>query len=240
MRPTEYVNYLRGAAANAHQPFVSGLCGRIVRGKKPDDFATLTDDPTRLVVMLMDSDGLARLFGKTPHQMLLEIGYRADYIKQKVADGNGFKIVVFPQEAAQPATWDGVFKVAAEVYPDVAACCQKHGADLRTLTKFERLAGEKDGHFLHGFERLAGHKFADADKPGDTRFMTIDKYRASGKNVWELRALLYHTLHLRELFSGDGYTYNEQGRRQLREYLMLNKKVVDISGAVVHDLDVKV
>ena len=60
---------------------VSGLCGRIIRGKKTEDFTTLTDDPLRKIVMLMGSDGLENILGKTGYEMLTEIGYEKSYIK---------------------------------------------------------------------------------------------------------------------------------------------------------------
>lgn len=234
MLPSNYIDILRSGIAPKPQPFVSGICGRMIRGTKPSDFETLTDDPSRLVVMLMDSDGLAKLFGKSGYQILIEIGYRGDYIKQKLDAGNQFKLVVFPQEAAHPATWKGVTDVACSVYPELTSCFTKHGAGLQSGS----LWGGKC--FMHEFEKLAGYKFCDADKKADPRFMNIEAYRKSTKTAWELRAFLYHTLHLRELFSGDGFTYNEQGKRQLKEYLMLNKKIADIKDAAVLDIAVTI
>ncbi|HLD75813.1 MAG TPA: hypothetical protein VI874_02250, partial [Candidatus Norongarragalinales archaeon] len=52
------------SGASVQKP-VSGLCGRIIRGKKAGDFETLTDDPDRKLVMLMGPDGLETLLGKT-------------------------------------------------------------------------------------------------------------------------------------------------------------------------------
>lgn len=241
MKTHDYIEILRSGKQPIPQPFVHGICGRVIRGTKPSDFDTLTDDPSRHVIMLMDADGLARLFGKSGYKILIEIGYRADYIQQKLDAGNAFKLAVFPAEAAYLADWDGVFRIAAEVYPELASCCAKHASMLRSLTGFALTPGQTDqGHFIHEIERLAGYQFKDADKKDDPRFMSIEKYRSSGKSLWELRALLYHTLHLRELYSGDGYTYNEQGRRQLKEYVMRNKRIKDIQGSSVLDLDVTV
>jgi len=241
MRTQEYIDILRSGKQPIPQPFVHGICGRVIRGTKPEHFDTLTDDPSRIVVMLMDADGLARLFGKNGYKILIEIGYRGDYIQQKLAAGNSFKLAVFPAEAAYLADWDGVFKIASEVYPEVASCCTRHAGLLRSLTSFALTAGRSDqGHFIHEIEKLSGYRFMDADKKDDPRFMSIEQYRTSGKSVWELRALLYHTLHLRELYSGDGYTYNEQGRRQLKEYVMRNKRIADIKDSAVLDLEVQV
>lgn len=69
--------------------------------------------------------------------------------------------------------------------------------------------------------------------------MTYEAWEKSDKGLTALRALLYHTLHLRELFAGDGFTYDENGKRGVKEYLMPNKTINDIAGHVLHDLDVK-
>ena len=37
----------------------------------------------------------------------------------------------------------------------------------------------------------------------------------------DVRAFLYHTIHLRELFSGDGFTSDEDGQKGLKEYMHL-------------------
>lgn len=239
MNIKEYLDIVKSGVTPMPQPFVTGIVGRVIRGTKPEDFETLTDDPSRIVVMLMDSDGLAKLFGKTPYKILIEIGYRGDYIQQKLDAGNKFKLAVFPASEAYPATWAGAFDVVKKIYPDLTSCCQKHGNLLSGMTNFSMPAGQVVGHFLHEIEALAGYKFADADKKDDPRFMSVDKYRVSGKSLWELRALMYHTLHMRELYSGDGWTYNEQGRRQIKEYFMINKKITDISGAMLLDMDVQ-
>ena len=38
----------------------------------------------------------------------------------------------------------------------------------------------------------------------------------------DVRAFLYHTMNLNNLFAGDGYTYTPDGRRGHREYLAAN------------------
>ena len=68
---------------------ITGLCGRIIRGKSPDDFLTLTDDPNRDIIMLMGGDGLEQILGKTGYEALINIGYMEDYIEYKVKNMKG-------------------------------------------------------------------------------------------------------------------------------------------------------
>eukprot|EP00965_Chrysotila_dentata_P118224 3907511-Pleurochrysis_carterae.AAC.1 len=40
----------------------------------------------------------------------------------------------------------------------------------------------------------------------------------------DVRAFLYHAMNLNNLYSGDGYTYTQEGGRGFREYLAPNKQ----------------
>lgn len=226
MKIKEYAKLFRGQAISG----VEGLCGRIIRGKKSDDFKTLTDDPDRKLVMLMGPDGLEKLLGKNGHDMLVEIGYEAEYIKHKVKEGNQFKLVVFREGgAAKLATWKNVVEVVAEVYPDIAHKLYQNLDDMEN-TSFAKI------------ERMAGFDFDEIDKKGksDSRFMTYERFQKCTGTLVEARAFLYFTIHLRELFSGDGYTYTYDGRRGLKEYIVANKPIADLGENEVIDIDVKI
>jgi hypothetical protein len=119
MTLNEYVETLKTGKTSAKT--ITGICGRIIRGKRPEDFETLTDDPERKLVMLMGPDGLGLLPGKTGHDMLVAIGYEPDYLRHKVAEGNQFKLVVFPEGGpAKLATWENAVEAVSEVYPTAA------------------------------------------------------------------------------------------------------------------------
>lgn len=209
---------------------VSGLCGRIIRGKKPEDFLTLTDDPTRKLVMLMGPDGLEKLLGKSGYEMLLAIGYEPEYLEHKVAEGNRFKLVIFPEGgAAKLATWDNVVEIVSGVYPDVA------------MKLARNLAAMKSRNFAE-IEEESGFRFLDVEKAGknDPRFMTYERFRTARGDLWEARAFLYFTVHLRELYSGDGYTYDAKGNRGMMEYIVPNKPLADLGDHRVVNIDVYV
>lgn len=249
MQPQEYIDAVKTGKKPVPQPFVTKLCGRILRGRPgTDDFEKLSDDKNRLVVMLTDSTGLSRFFGKTGYEMCVLVGHHPDHIKSKVEAGYVYKLVVFPENEAILATWDNVFKMTADVYPDVASYIQQHGQALKSIIDPQSgqlkvcdlvtVENQRTKAFA-SIEALAGRKFMDCDKSDHPLFMTHEAWQKSQKGLVELRALLYHTLHLRELYAGDGYTYNEHGQKGVKEYLMLNKPIVDIAGHVLHDLDVR-
>jgi nicotinamidase-related amidase len=228
MNITTYTRNLRSGATPSAS--VSDLCGRIIRGTKPDDFKTLTDDPTRKLVMLMGSDGLAKLLGRTGYDMLVEIGYEPEYIVHKVNQGNQFKLVVFGEGgAAKLATWQNTAEVVGATYPDVADMIRAKLGELKR-TSFDEI------------ERRAGFDFSEVDKLGssDPRFMTHERFRNSRGTLVDVRAFLYFSVHLRELFSGDGYTYTADGRRGLMEYIVPNKPLAQLGQHEVVDIDVRV
>lgn len=226
MRPQEYVELLSRGTSPQEAPVVEGLCGRILRGRTDADFSNLSDDPSRLVVMLTDAEGLRGLLGKTGYDMLLLVGHHPQYIRTRVLEGTRYKLVVFSEREAILATWDNVLTLVAQIYPDLAPPCAAHGPVLRRLAFAE-------------IEALAGYRFRDVDQPEAPRFMDHARLLASEQGVWELRAFLYHSLHLREQFSGDGYTYDADGRCCVREYLLRNQRLADLAGHALVDLDVR-
>jgi len=206
---------------------VTGLCGRIIRGTKPEDFETLTDDPDRKLVMLMGPDGLEKLLGKDAYNMLIEIGYEKDYIQRKLDEGNQFKLVVFEEGGeADIAEWFNVIRIVGKTYPKISSKLQKQLYELKA-TPFKQI------------ENQVGYDFSEIDKLGkqDARFMTYERYEKSHGTLEQARAFLYFTVHLRELFSGDGYTYTADGDKGLMEYICPNKKLSELGAHEVININ---
>lgn len=227
MNPIDYEN----AFLNAQQTSVSGLCGRIIRGTNDKDFLSLTDDPNRKLVMLMGPDGLESILGKNGYESLVEIGYESAYIEHKVViEGNKFKLVVFKEgKNANIATWDNVIEIVSGVYTSVANKLFSQKEALKTIS-FERI------------EKYAGFKFNEVDKIGvsDSRFMNLERFEKSTGSLDETRAFLYFTVHLRELFSGDGYTYTFDGKKGLMEYIVPNMHISDLDSSLVIDMEIEI
>lgn len=76
-----------------------GCVGRLIRGRSESDFESLTNDPTRKVVFLMDSGGLQKLDGKSGYQQLIHIGHTPEHILEETqSKGNRNKLVSWPKD----------------------------------------------------------------------------------------------------------------------------------------------
>ena len=210
---------------------ITGLAGRLIRGKVPADFVSLTDDPSRKVVMLVDGTGLANFIGKTGYEMLISVGYPADDIARYVNGGTKFKLVVFPAGGAvKLATWDNVISVAEEAYPQFAGFF----ADVLPELKSTPFSDFETRLILR-----TGKRFMEVKKNGssDPYFMTPYKCYAlmassigtsKKERAFIARSFLYFVLNMNELFSGDGHTYDSAGKRGVAEYLVANKPLVEL------------
>jgi hypothetical protein len=213
---------------------ITGLVGRVLRGKKPEDFITLTDEPeNRKIILLMAGDGLELLLGKAGNEILLSIGYEQEYIKYKVESGNKFKVVVFEEGGPiKPAIWDNVAEIVSEIYPEYKERIYKHLKKLKT-TPYAKFQKE--------FTKIAGKNFRLVDREGSKNpfYMTAERFKNSKGDLLDMRRFLYNCVHLSDLFSGDGYTYDEQGKRGLREYIAPNKPLDELGKHILIDMPVE-
>jgi len=216
---------------------VSGLCGRLIRGKKPEDFETLSDDSTRRVVIPVDSKGLQDLLGKSGYEMLITVGYDIPSIAQKVVDeGCQFKLVVFPEGTdALLGTWENVVQVVTIAYSDFPEVGQ------RMTRHFSELAQNFSHQTFDAFESRVGFDCSEVDAEGstDVRYMTVDRYLQSDDSADNARLFLYFSVHLRELFAGDGWTRLNDGQKGVQEFLIPNGQISNLGGAQMSDIDVQ-
>lgn len=206
-----------------------GLLGRVIRGKTSQDFATLSEDPDRKLILLTDPNGLASLPGVPGFSILIRIGWEPSYAIQKIQDGYKVKLVVFREGGpARLATWDGVLEVVCRAYPDIADRMHRHFPTLQS-TPFDAI--EKD----------YGHDMSEVDHDGKqhSAFMTYERYLLSADTATNARAFLYFTVHLREQYMGDGYTYDDKGVRGMKEYMAPNCRLEELYDCQVIDLDVE-
>lgn len=130
-----------------------GFAGRVLRGTADDAFTSLSDNPDRQIVFLLDSDGLASLIGLSGAEILRHIGYADDTIGDLVERGTRFKLVLIPSAALKSATWDNLIALVGEVYPEWRGRIERVAPRLCELTYDEALA--EDGEvaevrrFLH-------------------------------------------------------------------------------------------
>lgn len=209
---------------------ISGIQGRFIR-MAPGQPDALTDDPDRRVVFLVNAETCVNLIGLSGYEVCITIGWLADYTRDKVNAGYRFAFVTFPENECKLGTWDNVLDEVEALYPEVARKLAKHRAALRKMTTSS----------IKEIEGRLGYRFIDADKnKSDPRFMTIARYAAAADTADSARAFLYHTVHLKELFYGDGWTRNNQGQRGCEEFIMGARPMNDLGEHFVADIHVTV
>jgi len=130
-----------------------GFAGRVLRGTDASAFRSLSGDPRRRIVFLLDSEGLSGLVGLTGADILRHIGYSDATIEDLVARGTRFKLALIPSAALRLATWDNLLGLAAEVYPGWRERIERAAPRLCKLSYSEALAEGGDiaavRQFLH-------------------------------------------------------------------------------------------
>jgi len=183
----------------------------------------LSENPERIrVVFVMGDDGLAMMLGKSGHQRLVAIGLTEDYIRQAVlVERAAFKLLVFPasERDAPPATWEAMVEMASAVFPAVRG---------KLYWRLGELKGTPFGEIQH----QAGFNFSDVARngPADPRYITPYKLATGlGGSLVEVRLFLYLNMDAMELYAGDGYTRNERWERMLREYLVFDRSLEELT-----------
>ena len=201
-----------------------GLCGRILRGKSPADFSRLTSPEDaasgRDLVLVMGADGLASLSNKSGYEMLCAIGYTKDGITAKLAAGYTFRLLVFPADEAlaPPATWRAFLSKVAESHPEWREKLERHRAELEACS-WDQLADS-----TAAAEAALGH-----DIRGAFSALSLD-----ATTVAHVRALLKRVYQLNELFTGDGFTFDESTRsRGCLERVVQDCEVGSLGGSLM-------
>jgi hypothetical protein len=113
---------------------IKTLRGRILRGKSPRDFWTLTDDPRRKLITMLGADSLNQLIGMSGHEILISIGATKEFTKKKFFDEhNEYKLIIFAaKEAGSPclADWNNTVELTAKVRDMLGVLIEKEYLDL--------------------------------------------------------------------------------------------------------------
>ncbi len=112
---------------------LGGVCGRVLRGVTEADFTTLSDDPARRVVFMLDAEALVDLLGRAGAEVLAQIGYTPAEVKALLARGTRFRLMLVPPVDMVPATWANVLALAANAYPQWAERLMAARAALEML-----------------------------------------------------------------------------------------------------------
>ena len=175
----------------------------------------------------------------------LQLGFGEEWLDTKLKEGRLFKLAIFPSASADavPATWEGISGLLESNYPEVwRGALATHWPSIVALN-FEDIQAQADYGMREA--NLTGrydHTTGESEHPN---YMSLQRFerrirqqQEGGRPVSlvEARQFLFDEIGIRELFKGDGYTYDDEGVRGPREYVARNGKLAEISGAVVIDV----
>ncbi|MHA1271646.1 MAG: hypothetical protein ACTSPY_17775 [Candidatus Helarchaeota archaeon] len=204
----EYVKLFKEGRKNSTP--ITDLFGRILKGKSPNDFLSLSHNPDRKIVMLMQGGGLEKLLGKSGFEALKTIGYKLKYVKYMLENNYTFKLIIIKDwQLLKIATWENVIYLIEKIYPDIVDKIKLRLHELKT-TPFHKIQNMVD----FDMEKV------DNIGPNHPNYMTYQRFKKSNYSLVDIRAFLYHTIKLRALFSGDGYTHTEDGKCGVIEYFL--------------------
>lgn len=139
-------------------------------------------------------------------------------------------MVAFPEKSCKSARWKDFLGVVAATYPDIEEDCKQHIHELQTLSQ----SRDRGWGYLNkkiGFD-------IGAQKKGTKTYMTLDTYMKSSRDIAHFRAFLAHSCYANKLFSGDGFTYNDNGDKQAEEFVMADAAIDEIEGVSCCDMEV--
>jgi hypothetical protein len=213
---------------NGEPVTVSRLCGRVIRGKRPEDFETLTNDPTRKVVLIMGPDGLQQMVRQPSGYAMLEtIGYAKQHIAAKVSEGNAFKLAVFPEgNLARPATWSNMFAMLSKAYG------MQHNFEPYIPVLQRRTFEEITQDAPFDYHQVTSEGISNP------HYMTPDRFAASRRTLRDVRDLAYFTGSMRQQFGGNAKVLDEAGNETMDEYAVYNLPLAKLGEYALLDIDV--
>ena len=216
--PSRYIELLR---AGITPPRMTGVCGRIVRGKADEDFTRLSFLPGRRLAWVIGVEGLRAMISMSDTEKILTIGKSLPWLEEKLAAGYRFRLVVLPSTAGQPADWTGLLASIRQFYPEIAERVGRWWPILRAQ-------GVSAGV---GIElRVSKIK----DDPLHALHMSLEKYQNADDTLENARLFLLHSLGVNDLYDGTGTT----GYANIRsgEYLVPNRSLVEFPNRAEVDL----
>ena len=164
----------------------------------------------------------------TPRQMLELVGFEWCWVLEKLSAGLKFRLILFSLTRAMAtlATWDNLWRLVEGESP---RCAEKLAPHIPVLieTPYRELI-ERIGY--------------DVDRLSCKRRAEVSSFAAFAddavpSDLGRARAFFRHTLKCTALYRGNGYTYDEDGRRGAREYVIPNTRAKDLPGATWTDLE---
>jgi len=197
------------------------FCGRIVRGKRDEDFSMLSFLPGRRLAWVTGANGLHAMIAMSDTGRILAIGKSPRWLNEKLTASYRFRLIVLPTTAGRPADWNGLFASIQEHYPEIG---QRIGRWERTLREEGLSCG------IEPELRTAGVK----DHPDHPQHMSLERYQHGDDRLQNARLFLLHSLGANDLYGGTGKT----GCATIAcdEYLVPNRRLTEFADRAEVDL----
>jgi hypothetical protein len=180
-------------------------------------------DADQLFPFIIGPDTVEMLHGMNHRDLLLNIGYKEDWLNLKHSRGLVFYLVVFRKSACDKelkmapvlANWDEIFKLITQISRGCAEKLRPHWAEI------DKVEYTKD---IESIENAELYKVVSSFEEFAKASVVCDSPKMA-------RQFLRHTLKCTALFKGDGFTYNEQGVKGLTEYLFKRVSLKQLNGS---------
>lgn len=132
--------------------------GRILRGSKPDDFVSLSDNPDRKIVFFIPDSELKKLMRVSDYEKLKLVGWTDSEIKNYISKGKMFKLIIFPanKDIGKPATWKNLSALITKVYPNQPITKSFLTDTLNINSQFTGIGYTKNENGLCGIREIVG------------------------------------------------------------------------------------
>ncbi len=180
-------------------------------------------DADQLCPFIIGPDGVKKLNGMNHRDLLLNIGYKEDWLNLKHSRGLVFYLVVFRKSTCDEelkmapvlATWDGIFELITQISNDCAEKLRPYWAQM------DKVEYTKD---IESIENAELYKMVSSFDEFAKASVVCDSPKMA-------RQFLRHTLKCNALFKGDGFTYSEQGVQGLTGYLFKRVSLKQLHGS---------
>lgn len=215
------------------------LAGHVTQGSNQADFEYLEKNRNKIFAWVIGEDGL-KLFLKQSHiELLRSIGLQERGIRKQLEMGRRFRLGVFYRsDQCIPATWDGIFSLIDQHYPQsISSKILQHADALKSMT-FDEIQARARLSYLQGAYYFQVNDLPSNGFFNDPRFMTEERFSLCEGTLEQSRGFLYNALGLTRLYDGSGFTKDSTGKLHVREYLQLNLPVRDLPAFRYLDLTI--
>ena len=209
------------------------LSGRMMYGnrKLQKGFGTyLSTDEWKKLSWVFGPQAIRRFLGMSSRDVCLELGFGQVWLDAKIAAGDEFVLAVFPSSSAdaKQATWEGVEYLLEAHYPEVWNKISARLPQIKAMSSIEEMY-EVAGYDME-IVNLVGRYDHMTGESHDERYVSLQRLVRREGTVVEVRQFLMDEIGLKRLYTGSGYTLNDDGETGPPEYLAQNKILVDIEG----------